>query len=459
MGYLNLRTMYQRYSMRKQYREVSDIKTQPDLSAFQMKYLENLLIHAYKNVPYYTKVFNEIGLMANGRVDLNKFGQIPILTKENMKLFHSELLSKDHKSRQSFISTTGGSTGEPTLFVQDKHYILWGLVANRYYYENVLGIDNSKLKTAILWGSHSEVLHSQSDVVTKIYYRLNRTIFLNGFLMDDDLMGQYVNELNVFNPELMRGYASCLYQLACYIKSRGLKMNPPKYIISSAETLTDEMRKTIESSFGAKVYNFYGSRETNNIAGECPRSRMHLLGFHELVEIVKDGKPASSGEEGRVIVTNLHNYSMPFIRCDLGDLAIAGPDTCECGSPLPTLRSVTGRSNQMLYACDGTKMSPCFIPYLFYPGCDDTGEGIDQYQKIKQYQLIQEDKHNIVVKLVIGKNSVEDDFGYVVGNVKRFLGQDMKVQLKFVDSIEPLPSGKRLYVISKIEQFNGLEHK
>jgi len=449
---LNIPRLLQNFGTNRPYQEVLAIKNREDLKRFQQKYLELLLLHAYRNVPYYTRVFHEIKLISGGTVDFSKLNKIPIMTKELMKKHRTELLSIDHKSRHSFTNSTGGSTGEPTLFTQDRQYVRWGRVANRYYYENILGIDEASLRKVILWGSHSEFLHNQRDVISRSYYFLSNTILLNSFKMtDSDIIG-YITTINKFKPDLIRGYASSLFQLCRFIEANDLETHHPKIVLSSAETLTDEMRNTIERVWGTKVFNFYGSRETNNLGGECAEGLIHILGFHEYVEILDaKGHEAVDGEEGRVVVTNLHNYSMPFIRCDLGDLAVRGPETCNCGSPLPTLRSVTGRSNQILRGCNGTTMSPCFVPYLFKPECGDSEESNIQYQKIKQYQLIQESEDQVTVKLILNNDSERSEFEYIISNIKRILGPGMNVQLHFVDSIESLPSGKKLYVLSKID--------
>lgn len=89
------------------------------LARLQNDKLQRLLKHAYLNVPYYTRVFNELGLMPQdikSRADLAK---LPILTKEIIKEYHDELISKDIDNRQAIDGSTGGSTGTPMRFKED----------------------------------------------------------------------------------------------------------------------------------------------------------------------------------------------------------------------------------------------------------------------------------------------------------------------------------------------------
>ena len=106
----------------------------------------------------------------------------------------------------------------------------------------------------------------------------------------------------------------------------------PKIVVSAAENLSDTMRNVIESNFGTKVYNFYGSREIGNLAGECKDGLLHSFLFWNYLEVLdKDNQPVREGEEGRVVVTNLYNYSMPLIRYEIGDMAILGPKSALAG--------------------------------------------------------------------------------------------------------------------------------
>ena len=98
---------------------------------------------------------------------------------------------------------------------------------------------------------------------------------------------------------------------------------------SAAETLTDEMRDQIERVFGRKLYNFYGSREVSNLAGECKDGLMHSFAFWNYQELLGEhNRPVKQGEEGKVVVTNLFNYSMPMIRYEIADMAVLGTERC-----------------------------------------------------------------------------------------------------------------------------------
>src|SRR5262249_43458018 len=56
---------------------------------------------------------------------------------------------------------------------------------------------------------------------------------------------------------------------------------------------------------------------------------------------------------GRVLLTHLHSYATPFIRYDVGDLALLA-ERCPCGHDGPTIHNLYGRVTKALKHPDGT---------------------------------------------------------------------------------------------------------
>jgi len=425
---------------KKEYHEIKNINSKDKLSEFQEKYLTKLLLHAYENVPYYHEIFDKIGIVRNGKADLSKFNQIPILTKEIMRKHHKELLSKDYTTRKWYYNSSGGSTGEPVRFIQDDVYAKWGNVAVHYWYKDILGVDEPGVKKIILWGSERDLFEGGMGWKTKIANWLNNTIFLNSFRMTEEDIERYIKIINAYKPDLIRGYAGSLYELCRYAERKNIAIYTPKVVVSSAETLRDEMREEIETVFGTKVYDYYGSRETNNLAGECKESLMHVLAFHNYVEILDiNNNPVKEGEEGRVIVTNLHNYSMPFIRYEIGDMAVLGPKECKCGNPLPTLRKITGRITDHFVKEDGTIISGSALTLTF-----------NLKDWVKAFQIVQERYKRIRILVVPESEANELDKKDIEDKIKFLLGQDCEIIWEFVDEIPKTPQGKYLYIRSLV---------
>jgi phenylacetate-CoA ligase len=89
-----------------------------------------------------------------------------------------------------------------------------------------------------------------------------------------------------------------------------------KGIISTSMMLLPHERKVIEKVFQCKVTDRYGCEEVSLIGCECEMHEgMHMNIEHLVIEFVKDdGSYAVPGEPGNIVVTDLMNYAMPFIR-------------------------------------------------------------------------------------------------------------------------------------------------
>ncbi len=423
-----------------EYNLLRDIRSKEDLSAFQNTYLAKLLVHAQDQVPYYHALLKNSAIISDGTVDFEQFRKIPFLTKDIIRSNQESLISGDYRSRKFYSNTSGGSTGEPVKFMQDNVYHAWELATNLYYFREILGIDPYAIKKVYLWGSLRDVLSSHSSIKSRIGHWIENIVFLNSFRMTQKDMEQYVAAINSYKPDLIYGYAGSLHELSRFAAKNQLRVHSPGYILSAAETLRDDMRADIEEVFGTRVFNWYGSREVGNLAGECTKGLMHTFDMWNYVEILDDmNQPVQEGEEGKVVVTNLFNYSMPLIRYEIGDLAIRGPAQCACGNILPTLRTVTGRTSDPFILENGTFIYGSFFNQLFF------------YRDwLQSFQVIQEDYKKLTIVVVPQKEINRQDQSIIEEKIRRVMGNDCEITWEMVDAIPKTTSGKHLYRISHV---------
>src|SRR5207245_1302977 len=162
----------------------------------------------------------------------------------------------------------------------------------------------------------------------------------------------------------------------------------------------------------------YGSREFMLIGSECEcHEGLHLTAENLLVEVLDDdGRPTPENKEGNVVITDLYNYGMPFIRYANGDRAVAGWGTCSCGRGLPLLRKVVGRRLDMLQTPDGRLVPGEFFPHL-----------LKDYPAVRRFQVMQTQPDRIQLRVVLkeswdeaSRRAVEGVVGAVLGPAVRF---------------------------------------
>ncbi len=293
-----------------------------EINKIQKDKLKKILLHAYINIPYYYKVLKESNVITGRQVRLENFSNLPILTKEIIRDEDSNLYSKDFKDRKFYKNSSGGSTGEPVRFIQDKEYNEWNIATKIYY--KIYGNQKIGERELRLWGSERDTLEGKEKFSIKLKNWLYNRKEFNSFRMTENEMFEFVKGWNKFKPTWIEAYVQSIYEFGKFIKENNLEIHSPKGILVSAGTLYPEMQKLIEQVFSCQTFNRYGTREVGAIACSCKENKgLHLSLFNNYIEILDNQlKPCSSGEIGKVYVTTLNNYSMPLIRYDIGDMAI-----------------------------------------------------------------------------------------------------------------------------------------
>ena len=143
-----------------------------------------------------------------------------------------------------------------------------------------------------------------------------------------------------------------------------------------------------------------------------------------------------------MVVTTLHNYSMPLIRYEIGDMAVLGPKSCKCKSLLPTLKNITGRITDHFKLKNGTVVPAEFFIHLIGVVCN-TG-------KINKFQVIQKDFEHIKILAVLNENLSISDRKNIEDKLKVVMGKDCKISWEFVDDIPKTKSGKYIYTKSLV---------
>lgn len=419
------------------------LKNEQKLSALELLELQNsrlrnLLVKAYRNSDFWHATLSEAGFdqVMLSTCSREQFSKIPLLTRSDLQENYQRILIKS-PSLEIFKNTSGGSTGAPVIFFQDSDYHR-SCYYHKLFFSNWMGISAGD-KTAIFWGADRDL--KDWSWKQKLRTKLNREYFYNSFSMDDDSLIQFIDKLNSKQPDYIYGYASSLYYAAKKIKELNLTLTfTPTAISSSAETLYDFQRKLIEEVFHTRIYNFYGSRETNNIAVECEfHQGLHVNSSSRIVEIVDDnGTPVPDGIAGHVAVTDLTNHSFPFIRYLNGDMATLSHEPCPCGRPTPRLIKLHGRSSDIIRTRDSVIHGEWFT-HLIY-----------DRPEIKTFQFVQESLDDYSLTLVPRSPIDPAVITSIEETLKGKLGHNANIKILTQDAIATTATGKHRFTISNI---------
>lgn len=412
-----------------------------ELEHFQQKRLQALLKHAYENVPYYHRMFNRLKLKPQDIKSVADLQQLPILTKKLIRKNFDELTAKNYSRGKLISSATGGSTGEPMKFLVDKRWGAWNMAAA--YREWSWAGYNLGNKIAYIWSAPQDLSHL-AGMKNIIFNLLQRTIMLNAFSMTERSLDEYVKTLKKFKPKIINAYPSAIYLLAQYVEKNRIEDIRPKAILTSCEMLLNYQRDIIEKAFNCKIFDYYSGRDTSLHAGECPEHTGYHLAIENAVsEFTKDNEYVAPGEMGKIIITDLSNYAMPFIRYEIGDLGVPSDEKCSCGRGLPLMKKVSGRIRDIITTKDGKYITGAFFSTLFY---NKDGSTIG----IKQLQFIQKTKDYAILKIIKGDDYSQSELEKIIEKINEECG-DMEIKVEFVESIPLTKSGKYRFTISEVK--------
>jgi len=401
--------------------------------------LRMIVNHAYKVVPYYREAFDRIKLKPEdirGTEDLHK---IPIVSRETFRSRNSDFISRG-QYRNIRTGKTGGTTGTPAVIHKDTsdRTMTW---ASYYRWYDWMGLALGE-KTTTFWGARSVTENNFMENIRQVVinYLQNEYVF-NSFKMSRDVLPDVILKLNRLKPVLIKGYLSSLIFLAGYMNEQGIRLSfPLKAVSSTTETLLPGDRKVLETTFNAPVYDQYGCGEASAIAYECAQHKgMHLTSEHVIVEILDESGQPSAGS-GNVVITNLDNFIMPFIRYVNGDIATMAEGKCSCGVTSPLLASVEGRACDTIVLKNGSRVHGVFFTDILY----EKGIFTD---KIKRFQVYQNKRGEIEFRIESQhKTDVATDT-LLSEILERYFN---RVEIMRSEKLENEPNGKFRYIKSEL---------
>ncbi|MFX0195083.1 MAG: AmmeMemoRadiSam system radical SAM enzyme [Candidatus Hodarchaeota archaeon] len=411
------------------------------IRALQIRKLKALLIHCQMYVPYYQEIFNSLGFNPEHVKALDDIQRLPFLEKQDF-IKNTEKIKTTAKNFPFHKAETSGSTGIPMSLLTDYNSMARSIAA-RIRAERWWNMDYG-LKELHFWG-RGFTEPSLRLRITDLLFR--NKIVLSTVNLKTEILYDHYKKLVRFNPDIIYGNPSAVYLFARFVEENKLdvSMLRTKALISTTEILHEYQRHFLHSMFKCPVINEYGAAEVGIIAFECPNHNMHLFTDNLIVEILKDGKPAGPNEFGEIIVTNLNNYIMPFIRYKIGDVGRFIAGKCPCGVKLPLIDLTIGRD------CDTIVLEDRELPGAVLFGC--LGKELLNFTNggLKAYKIFQRDLTHFKFQYVLRDDGVRDRIELETKRIVReVLGPHIQLEFEYLDDIPREESGKLRYFVSEV---------
>lgn len=406
------------------------------LREYQLTRTREILNYAYKNVPYYQKLFRKIGFDPPQFKSLDDIKKLPYLTKEIVLKNNEDLTSRDFPKRNIKTACTGGTSGTPMQFHVDRqtHDVYEQAFVWRHW--NWVGYQRFDRKIVL----RGEIIKNKQKYRRNI--KENAFIF-SSYHLDEKHIEKYLEIIDRFTPKVIQGYPSSLEIFARHLHDKNVKLSIP-IILTSSETLSLDQRAFIQQQFNGHIYDLYGHSERIVAAAECDRLEgYHVYSDYGFMEIVDVGGNDVKDEStpGEIVGTGFYNYAMPFIRYKTGDLATISQRQCSCGRAFSLIRSLAGRAQDYFVDGRGT-----LIPFTG----GTSGIIFKDFPSIKKIQYYQDRAGEVVLKLVKDRPQVPDLQNIQILFHKRY-GNHLNLHIAFVDDIPRTEAGKYKYLDQKIK--------
>ncbi len=382
------------------------------------KYLENILNHAVSTTSFYEsfKLYDTLQ-------------DFPIINKNIIRDSFKEFCSSKYSSKNTIKVSTSGSTGSPFTVLHDKKKRNRNTADTLYFAEKAGYEFGQKLIYIKIWPDR---ISFKKLIILKLKNIYPQSVFR----LDDNDILLLIKKINASNEKVsLIGYSSAFNSICKYIDTAKVKPKNDAVvsIITISESLNEYTRSSLKKYFGVVPISRYSNNE-NGIIAQQEKNQNNFFIINEssyFIEILdlNDDKSVPKGVLGRIVITDYHNYAMPLIRYDTGDVGVLGVN--DKGSQV--LKSVEGRILDLIYDTNGNRVPSHISAKL----CN--------YGEYKQFQLIQSGEKDYKIKL----NSIHKiDETKMLKEFKGYFGEDANILIEYVNQIPLLASGKRREVLN-----------
>jgi phenylacetate-CoA ligase len=403
------------------------------LGELQLRLLRKLLRHCQATVPHYRRQMEELGIDAEDLRNLDDVKRLPILTKQGVLDAGPDMVSSRYPRWLQSTAHTGGTTGTPLTLKRDVFSIgnEHAFVRRQYDWAGIGLRDRCAFLTGRLVAKPDQTDHLY------VYDPCMKELILSTYHLSHQTAVQYAEAMKEHKVKAIVGYPSAIHLLAQACLDGGPKLSLSAALTSS-EVLTDSMCKTIETAFGCRVFDFYGSAERVCYIHMCEQGSYHIVSEYGLSELIPFDE--NEPKECRIVSTGFWNFAMPLIRYDPGDVIIKADRQCSCGRAFPVIERIGGRQGDRIVAPSGRQFGAAILTHLLY------GTG-----NILESQIIQDQMDHVTIEYVPAQRFSTQDLRAFESLITMHLPSELRVDFKSVDAVERTISGKIKPVVSLLK--------
>jgi phenylacetate-CoA ligase len=318
--------------------------SRPQLEAIKLQKFRRLVAHAARHSQYYAQIIRDGGIAIESCTP----EQFPVLTKtafmENFDRISTDprvtkaaiegFLSNSTDPNERFLGEyqvihTSGSSGHVGYFVFSVRD--WARAMAQFLRTPAPSqfFRKTKLANFLAVGGHYG-----GASMAKHWIRGHGKYLVDLLLLEiNSPLSDVIDKLNAQQPHILNGYTSALKLLAAK-QREGVLNIAPRIIQTGAEPASASDIAELRTTFGAAIFNNYGSSEHLLMGMSAdPAAGMTLFDDELIYEMYDD----------HTVVTNLFNFTVPLIRYRMSDI-LRPMSTASSKFPYLKIESIVGRS-------------------------------------------------------------------------------------------------------------------
>ena len=324
--------------------EPIEIASIDEIKALQLVRLKWSVDHAYNNVAFYKKKYDEIGIHPSDLKHLEDIKLFPFTTKEDLRKNYPFDMFAYKLKDIARIHASSGTTGKPTVVAYTKNDLeMW-----EHLIERCLRASGMK-KGDMLHNAYGYGLFTGGLGLHGGAEKMGLTVIP----VSGGMTARQVQLINDFKPKGITVTPSYILSILDEFRAQGLdpKKSSLEVGIFGAEPWTNSMRSEIESQFDMHAVDIYGLSEVlgPGVANECVESKdgLHVWEDYFYPEIidVETGNILEDGEKGELVFSSLCKEAFPIIRYRTKDLTKLMKGTARS---MRRMEKITGRSDDMM---------------------------------------------------------------------------------------------------------------
>jgi phenylacetate-CoA ligase len=324
--------------------EPIEIASRDEIAALQLKRMKWSLRHAYDNVPFYRKSFDDAGVHPDDLKTLSDLAKFPFTLKQDLRDNYPFGMFAVPREQINRLHASSGTTGQPTVVGYTKRDIdTWATVVAR-------SLRASGTRPGdVVHVSYGYGLFTGGLGAHYGAEKLGCTVVpVSGGMTE-----RQVKLIEDFGASTIMVTPSYMLSILDEYNRQG--RNPRESSLNvgvfGAEPWTNSMREEIEQAFDMHAVDIYGLSEVMGpgVANECVETKdgLHIWEDHFYPEIINPdtGEVVEDGELGELVFTSLTKEGFPIIRYRTRDLTRLLPGTARS---MRRMEKITGRTDDMI---------------------------------------------------------------------------------------------------------------